>query len=310
MEAAARDRNFFEGFIQAVENEELGVYGIHVHTEGRPPLFWQFREDERVHLYSGSKAFTSMAVGIAEGEGLLSLEDRALDYFPAFQYVASPGSEEITVRDLLHMCAGREGSLFTTDVDSHNQNEDWAGLFFARETEWTPGARFYYDNGSTYMLSRIIEEVSGATLVRYLMPRLFRPLGIAGSQWHTCPMGHSLGAVGLHLKTEEFSRLGRLLLQNGVWEGKRLIPESYIRRASEDLVETHGFEDTENNCGYGYQLWRCTIPGAFRADGKFGQYSIVLPEQRAVVTVTAHNEKSANDILRAVWKEVLPSIAG
>ena len=158
------------------------------------------------------------------------------------------------------------------------------------------------------MLSRIIEKVSGHTLRDYLMPRLFDPLDIFNPQWHECPKGHTLGAVGLYLKCEEFSRLGRLMLNKGMWEGQRLVPENYIERAWNDTVEVCGFSDSENNEGYGYQLWRCTVSGAYRVDGKYGQYSIVLPEKQAVVTVISHNENNANDILRAIWNEILPEI--
>ncbi len=86
------------------------------------------------------------------------------------------------------------------------------------------------------------------------------------------------------------------------------MPEEYIRAATEDIVDTSECEDPESKCGYGYQLWRCTVPGAFRADGKYGQFSIVLPDKEAVVAITSHNPACPNDILRAVWAEVLPKL--
>ncbi len=291
------------GFIAAAKAQALGVYGIHVYREGQEAVSHHFREDERVHLYSGSKAFTSVAVGMAIGEGRVSLSDGVADLLGV---PVHPEAERLTVQHLLHMCAGYESSLFTADEAAHPVGEDWARLFFARPMQHEAGTRFYYDNGCTYMLSRIVQATSGQTLRDYLMDRLFTPLGIVNPQWHTCPRGHSLGAVGLHLKTEEFARFGRLLLQQGQWAGKQLVSQAYVRAAAEDTVSTENFEDTESQCGYGYQLWRCSQSGAYRADGKFGQFSVVLPAQRAVVAVTAHNETCANDILRAVWRHVLP----
>ena len=298
----------FAGFEKLVLEKNLGVYAAHIYKKGQKNVELFFRSDERVHLFSGSKAFTSIAVGIAEGEGLLSLEDSALSYFPQYKSVAEEGAEKITIKDLLQMRAGHAKPLFATDPDTHERDMEWARLFFVQPMVYGAGTRFFYDNGCTYMLSRIIEKTSGKTLRDYLIPRLFDPLNIFNPQWHTCPKGHTLGAVGLYLKCREFSRLGRLLLDGGIWEGRRLVPENYIKRAWQDTVKVCGFSDSENNQGYGYQMWRCTVPGTYRADGKYGQYSLVLPEKQAVVTVTAHNESNANDILRAVWKEILHEI--
>jgi CubicO group peptidase (beta-lactamase class C family) len=294
-------------FVSAARDAQLGVYGIHLYRERRGSVERRMRSNERVHLFSGSKAFTSMAVGIAAAEGRFSLGDSALSFFPQFRDTAAEGADAITIKDLLQMRVGHAQSLFTTFEESHERTRDWAEVFFAVPQAHPAGTAFLYDNGCTYMLSRIVEAVSGETLRDYLMPRLFRPMELFNPQWHTCPGGHSMGAIGLYLNTEEFSRLGVLLLQEGRWGDRQVVPGDYIRMAAGDLVQTAGFDDPENQ-GYGYQLWRCTAEGAYRADGKYGQYSIVLPGCRAVVTITAHNEKCANDILRAVWTEVLPRL--
>jgi len=285
--------------------KQLGVYGVHIYQKGAGCQLF-LREEERTHLYSGSKTFASMAVGIAVGEGRFLLSDAALDFFPEYRSIASEGNERITVRDLLQMRAGHEASLFSTSAASWERGRDWAQAFFQTPVRIPAGTAFLYDNGCTYMLSRIVEAVCGQTLRAYLVPRLFDPLDIFNPQWHACPAGHSLGAIGLYLTTEEFSRLGILLLQNGRWRERELVPEQYVRAAAADFVASESFDDPENRQGYGYQLWRCTVPGAFRADGKYGQYSVVLPDRESVVTVTAHNETCANDILRAVWTDLLP----
>lgn len=293
---------------QAVIRQQLGVYGAHLYVEGKGSVQCRFRSDERTHLFSGSKTFTAMAVGIAQGEGRLKISDAALSFFSQWRDIAAPGAERITIRDLLHMCAGHNQSLFTTLNSSQEPLRDWAELFFTASQHSPAGSTFCYDNGCTYILSRIIQAVSGQSLRDYLMPRLFTPLGITNPQWHTCPQGHCIGAFGLYLTTEEFSRLGILMLQDGHWQQKPLVPSAFIHDAIHDTVTTRGFDDIENRQGYGYQLWRCTIPGSYRADGKYGQYSVVLPRQRAVITITAHNEGCANDILRAVWAHTLPQI--
>ncbi len=298
----------FESFIAANAAQQLDVYGIHLYRESAESAEHRFRSNERVHLFSGSKAFTSMAVGIAADEGRLTLADKILAFFPQYRDIAAEGADKITVKDLLQMRAGHAQPLFTTFEQSHERTMDWAELFFRTPMAHPAGESYLYDNGASYLLSRTVGAVSGQTLRDFLMPRLFTPLAIFNPQWHTCPRGHSLGAIGLYLTTEEFSRLGILMLNNGVWDERQLVSEDYLRLAGSDLVTVQGFEDAENRQGYGYQLWRCTIPNSYRADGKYGQYSIVLTDYRAVVTVTAHNEHNANDILRAVWREILPRL--
>ncbi len=298
----------FDGFIKANRENDLGVYGIHLYREGKQSVEHRFRSNERVHLFSGSKAFASVAVGIAADEKLFALRDKVLDFFPEYRSIAQPGSEAITITDLLQMRAGHNGSLFSTLEESHERRLDWAELYFSTPMDYPAGEVFFYDNGNTYMLSRIIEKVSGNTLRDYLMPRLFAPLDIFNPQWHTCPQGHSLGAVGLFLNTEEFSRLGILLLNEGSWGDKQLVSRQYITQVQTDTIPVRGFPDSETQQGYGYQLWRCTLPNTVRADGKYGQYSIALKDCRSVVTVTAHNERCAFDILRAVWSTIVPEL--
>ncbi len=289
-----------QGFIKTVTEASLCVEGVHVYSEAHGVVQHVFTGGERRHIFSGSKAFTSMGVGIAVKECFFNLTDRVLDFFPEYKSAAADGSENITLRDLLQMRCGHGDTLFFTDLFPSKQYNDWAELFFKLPMTYGVGERSQYDNGCTYMLGRVIEKCSGLTLKEYLEPRLFAPLGINDVTWDTDPAGHSLGAIGLHLTTAEYACMGRLLLQNGQWEGKEIVPSDYVQKACTDIVPTEHI-DPECTQGYGYQLWRCTYDGAFRADGKYGQFSIVLPELRAVVTTTSRCIGNANDILRAVW---------
>ncbi|QDB79246.1 serine hydrolase [Georgenia sp. 311] len=279
----------------------LGLYGVHLHREGHEPVEHRFRNDDLVNVYSGSKAFTAVAVGMAQAEGLLDLDDPVLGFFPGQEH--ADGVEAMTVRHLLQMTSG---NTFTWWGPGQEEQTDLLAGFLRSELVAEPGARFEYSNGCTYVLSRVVHAVSGQDLRDYLLPRLFDPLAIHNPQWMRCPLGFSRGATDLFLRTSEYARLGRLLLQEGRWEGEQLVPASYVHAMHTDVVETQGFTDTESQAGYGYQVWGCTPEGAWRADGMYGQFSVVLPQQRAVVTTTAHNEAASNDILRAVWDELLP----
>ncbi len=306
----------FSPFRLSVAEQHLGVYGIHILHEDpatgrRVAEEHRFRADDRVCLYSASKTFTSVGVGIAIEEGLLSLEDRLLDAFPDDAADAAPGVGDITVRHLLTMTAG---SPFTWFEPGQKDGDDWLGAFFQTPLVAEPGTRFEYSNSCTYALGRLIEHHSGLTLRDYLLPRLFGPLGIRNPQWHTCPQGHTIAASELFLTTSELARLGETLLDGGSYRGMRIVPASYVDAMHADWVDTRLGRGADRDVdpegeAYGLQVWRCTVPGAWRADGMYGQFSVVLPDQRACVTVTSHREGNIDDILRAVWRDVLPQLA-
>jgi len=306
----------FSPFRLTVAEQNLGVYGIHVlHHDasqgagGRVAEEHRFRADDRVCLYSASKTFTSVAVGIAVDEGLLSLDDHLLDAFPEHRRDAADGIERITVRHLLTMTAGSEFTWFAPGQYDH---DDLLGAYLQTPLAHEPGEYFEYSNGCTYALGRLVEQASGQNLRDFLVPRLFDVLGIRNPQWHTCPLGHTLAATELYLTTSELARLGELLLDGGAFRGTRVVSRAFVDAMHGEWIDTvarGGNRDQDEEArGYGFQVWRCSVPGAWRADGRYGQYSVILPDQDACVTVTAHNEARSYDILRAVWRDILPQV--
>lgn len=235
-------------------------------------------------------------------EGRLTLSDRLLDFFSEYREEAAPGTEGITLKNLLHMASGKPA-----EEPRPFCKEDWAKLFLKRPLIHAPGSFFEYDNLCTYMLGRVIEKVSGAKTARdYLLERLFAPLGVWNPQWMTCPRGHTLCGTGLFLHLEEYSRLGRLLLQKGRWKDHQLVSEHYVEALSTDTIDNYfPFTDPEITQGYGYQVWRCTHPGSYRADGMYGQFCIVAPDRGAVVTTTAHELPAVYEIIRAAFDDII-----
>ncbi|HEX3038012.1 MAG TPA: serine hydrolase [Oscillospiraceae bacterium] len=300
------DKSILNQFRLTVSERNLGVYGIKVVNAKGESVSHRWRSDDPVQLYSASKTFTALAVGMCIDDGKLAVTDKILDFFPQYKAIATPGSEEITIRDLLHMASGKLDFWFGVDEITENTT-DWAELFFRMPVKKKPGTFFCYSNACTYMLSRAVECVSGEKLRDFLVPRLFTPLRIYNPQWHTCPTGHTVGAIGLCLTTEQLSHLGPLLLSGGKYEGKRIISESYLHDAVNDVFDNKDYSsDAESASGYGYQMWRCTYPGAYRVDGMYGQFVIVVPDKSATITITAHNEHCANDIVRAVFDDIVP----
>lgn len=290
-------------FRLTVLENNLGVYGIHVHQNGRMIAEHRFRSDDRENLYSASKTFVAVAIGIAEFEGLLSTDDFVFSFFPEFRDVASNGTEHIKIKHLLMMASGH------VEEDYKKYNEmDRAELFFSTEVKVKPGTRFYYEDLCSYMLGRIIEKLSGVNLLEYLKPRLFDELGITNPQWHNCQMGYTACSGGLFLTTEEFSRLGILLLNEGRYGNQQILSSEYVDRMHTNWIDTSFKLDSESQQGYGYQVWKCTLPNTYRADGMYGQYCVILKDYNAVVTVTGHYEEYGKDVLRAIWKDIVPHL--
>jgi CubicO group peptidase (beta-lactamase class C family) len=222
--------------VRAVGARGLGVEGVHVAARGLPPV---------------SKTVTSMAVGIADAEGLLDLSDPVLTHLGHLAPAPKPEIEQITIRHLLTMSSGI--TYRWDDPDSDHPDDPGRDILNA-PIEAAPGTRFGYRGANTYLLSRIIHACTGQDLRDYLVPRLFTPLGINNPQWLRCPRGYSLGAVGLHLRTEELARLARLLLDHGHWHGRPIIPADYVNGMTADSVPTDPFSIARTEA-----RWFCAV---------------------------------------------------
>lgn len=292
------------GLRQAVAERQLGLEGIHITRVGDEPVSFRWVSDDRRDIYSVSKTFTSVAVGIARAEGLLDLDDRVLKHLPEFESTAAEGVEELRIRHLLSMTAGIDFRWDDPDLDHPG---DPAAAFLGTPLSAQPGTKYAYRGTNSYLLGRIIAAVSGSDLREFLMPRLFRPLGIGNPQWFRCPLGFPLGAMGLHLRTDEIARLGETLLSGGSFRGQQLVPADYVDLMQTELTPTDRANDPDN-AAYGLHCWPCARDGAWRMDGLYGQFSIMLPRHQACVTVTAHYEQPTTDILDAIWTELIPCL--
>lgn len=289
---------------QRILEEDLGVRALHLHRAGHAELNHRFTDDTAENIFSVSKTVTALAVGIAAAEGLLDVEDLLIDHLPAPAGGLGRGLDQVRLRHLLTMTSGSPVLGF---LDEQRDHPDLAALFLGTDLVAEPGERWEYSNGSIFLLSRVLTERTGMTMRDWLMPRLFEPLGIVNPQWHTTRDGHSWGATGLHLKSGQLARIGRLLLQRGEHEGAQLVPAAWIDAMhAEDAWVATGDAEPES-ARYGYGIWRCTPDEMWRADGAYGQFLLVMPEQEAVLTITSHLEgRGGAEILRAVWQELLP----
>lgn len=294
------------------------LHSLIVSRDGRDVArgWWApYRADVPQLLYSLSKSFTSTAIGLAVGEGRLSIDDRVVDFFAGrLPATVSDNLAALRIRHLLSMSVGH-GSDSTPII---TREHDWARAFLAQPVVHTPGSEFLYDSGASYMLSAIAQKVTGQRIADYLRPRLFDPLGIADAPWAVCPMGVNTGGWGLKVTTDALARFGRLYLQGGSRDGRQVVPEPWVRDATRAQirqpltnappgVDPAALPATSDwHQGYGYQFWRCRHD-AFRGDGAFGQYCIVLPRERTVVALTS-STADMQGLLNLVWDHLLPGL--
>ncbi len=178
--------------------------------------------------------------------------------------------------------------------------------FLACPVQYEPGTHFLYNTGATYVLAAIVQKLTGMPLMDYLTPRLFEPLGIEDALWDISPEGVVMGGFGLHVKTEDIARLGQLYLQKGVWNGQRILPEDWVAEATSLQVDNQPNDNVDWRQGYGYQFWRCQH-NAYRGDGAFGQYCIVMPDQDAVIAITS-GVGNMQAVLDLIWTRLLPAM--
>lgn len=269
----------------------------HVIAEG----WWSpYNPDSNHELYSLSKSFTSTAVGMAVAEGRLTVDDEVLKLFSA-DAPAEPGAnlKAMRVRDLLSMSTGHQ------DETSSAPDRVSPKSFLAHPVPHKPGTHFRYNTPATFMLSAIVQQRTGETILDYLRPRLFEPLGISHPTWDTNFQGIALGGYGLRVRTEDIAKFGELYLRKGRWNGRQLIPADWVEAATSRQVSNGSSPTSDWDQGYGYQFWRCRHH-AYRGDGAFGQYCLVLPDQDAVVAITS-GLKDMQAVLNLVWDRLLPA---
>jgi CubicO group peptidase (beta-lactamase class C family) len=294
-------------FLDAVDRDPGGLHGFMLLRRGRVLVegSWKpYRPDLPHLLFSLTKSFASTAAGLAVAEGRLTVDAPVLSFFPD-QAPADPGDNlrALRVRHLLTMTAGHHTD--PTGAMTSAPDGDWVRAFLAQPVEHEPGTHFVYNSGASHLLAAIVRQVTGQDVRDYLRPRLFEPLGIAEPPWETCPRGVRIGGWGLSLRLEDIAGFGQLYLQRGRWRGQQLLPEAWVAEATAFQVPNGPRPEPDWAQGYGYQFWRCRH-GAFRGDGAFGQFCIVLPEQEAVIAILA-GVGNMQAVLDRAWDHLLPA---
>lgn len=293
-------------FVERAERENLGINSFMllknqcVVAEG---CHAPYDKNTRHILYSVSKSITATALGFAVEEGKVSLNDSISKFFPEYDRLGL--NKKVTVRHLVTMTAGKMISMAKS-----RHMKDWVKIFFDAPFFAKPGKKFLYVNDNFYMLSAIISKVYGETLVDFLMPRLFLPLGITDKPvWETGIHGYAAGGWGLYLPTEDFAKIMLCYSNGGIYCGKRVLPKSWVEQATAYQVPTVKKGQPDVTRGYGYGFWRTSIPDTYRAYGLFGQMGYVFENRDTVLVINAAVSKdellskAVSDLAKNLWSE-------
>lgn len=299
-EAVGIDSRTVTAFLNEINEKGLGLQSFTVVRHDKvcaQGFFKPYSADMPHVLYSMSKSVTSTAVGFAVSEGLLNLNDRVSAFFPEYPMSKRPFNRMLTIRMLLTMHSDK---LIT--VLDEKQEKDWINSFLGATFLLPPNTKFNYISENTFMLSAIVSKVTGMSVVDYLYPRMFEPLGIEKPFWESDGMGNNAGGWGLYMKSEDLAKFFLPYIHGGKWiDGTQLIPEIWVKEATRKQVESvhDGFID--NMMGYGYQFWRNPIANSSRADGLFGQRCFLFPDYDALVVLNCGEAEDYN-VMKVFWK--------
>lgn len=278
--------------IDALEKENTGCEAIALWQNDELVIEHHFVPPFPRAIYSHTKSFVSTAAGMAIDEGKLSLDTRVIDLFPEYESVITDEKvKDITLRHFLMMSSGLGGSLLMSANRRKGEGwPDYIGYMLSKPLQYPSGERFAYSNGDTHMVACMVERAVGEPMLKYCYRKIFSKLDIGFPAWETDPDGRAFGGSGLYLSIFDMMKLGILYLNGGIWNGERLLSENWVREAGKAQIST-GHPNPWNS-GYGYQFWTVgQRENAFRADGAYGQYSIILPDSNAVLAAqcSEHN---------------------
>ena len=292
-------------FVEALERlPNTEPHGLIIQRHGRRIVdaWWAPHAATDVRLvYSLSKTFTGTALGLAVGDGLIGLDDPVADHLPDLLAGTGDRTRRMRIRHIASMATGHDREMLAEAAAA--DPDDPVRGFFSIPPDAEPGTLFMYNQPPVLALARILQQVRGERLLDTLRRRVLDPIGAGEVRWRQ-QGGCDLGYSGVFTTLDTIARLGQLYLDDGEWDGARLLPEGWVAEASAVQTPNPEREEPDWRQGYGFQLWRARH--GYRGDGAFGQYMVVLPEQDAVVALFSGTELM-QPVLDALWEHLLPA---
>jgi len=296
----------FLDWVADAQNHHLPIEGIAVADTEQIILEHHFTPDLPRNIYSHTKSYMVTAVGIAIDEGKLNLNDRVVDFFPQdVPETHDPRLEKITLRHLLTMSSGMNHPyLMGADRRSGVGQPDYIAYWMGLPVEEDPGKRFVYSSADSIIAGRMVEQVTGMRLGAYLYEKVFSRMEQGWPIWECDAEGHPVGCGGMYMTLSNMMKLGQLYLAGGRWKGEPIVSEGWVKAAGSKQIET-GPSNDPWICGYGYQFWCSPYPGAYRADGAYGQITTILPEQGLVIAIQCPEKGDLPAVKKALHENFL-----
>lgn len=286
----------FQAFVEDIRKNEWTVHGAEVYEAGRLIHHFGDTTEHRYPIYSATKTITALAVGMAVDEGKLDIQRSVLDYLPAGSVGDMSAKQQeiyqsITIERLLTMSV--------CGYPFRPEGENW--LVNALQTPVEEQRIFAYSNVSAYLVGVAAACAVEEDLYQYLNRKLFAPLGIHNPPCGRCPDGYFYGASQMEMTVNELSRIGLMLYNGGVYEGRRIVSEAFVKQAT-------SIRQMNREGGYGYFIWK--YRDGFSVNGKWGQKCYVLPERKLMVTYLAHMEANSGLLEECMEKHLLDDDKG
>ena len=253
-------------------------------------------KEEKASIRSISKPITCLCYGIAIEKGFFKngLDELVYPYLKKTQTISRVENlkyiEKWTVRTLLTLTIGYENKMLDSKHLPTIEGQNYADVVLNSPLNHGPGEFFIYSNAAMYLASVVFQNATGIKLVDFANDNLFAPLGIAPINWKESPQGYNMGCTGIDIFADDLLKIGELLLHGGVYGGKRVVSEEWIKSMLKPQVITPGMYDEKRvlpKYAYGYNMWICK-DGIAYCDGTDGQYLIIVPQKQMVIVTTGH----------------------
>jgi len=288
-----------KNLIERLEEHKIPVHSILVARHGNLVMeaYYKPYTREKLHrMFSQTKSYTSLGIGLLAAEGTISLKDKICSYFPGFlPGKVHPWMEEMTIEDLLKM----ETCHNMTTYNKTSTTENWVRSFFQTIPTHRPGTVFMYDTSASHTLCALVEKLTGQKLLDFLKDRFLREIGFSEESYiMPDPFGVSMGGTGLMAKPRDMMLVALMLLNGGRdpkdygnRDGKQVYPEMYLKAALD--FQTPTCMSALREWGYGYQFWRLPFHG-FAMLGMGSQNTMCFPEQDLAVVINADTQGIPN----------------
>jgi CubicO group peptidase (beta-lactamase class C family) len=248
--------------------------------------FQPYEANRSREIYSITKSIVSALVGIAIEQGSIdNVNHKVMEYFPELSVENNDAHKQaITIENLLTMSSGLEWSDDINNGQMAGQDGDWVKYVLNQPMAAPPGEQFTYNSGAPTILSAILQKTTEKSPLEFAITNLFGPLGISDFYWDTTPSGLELGGWGIQMTPRDLAKFGYLYLRGGLWEGKQIVPASWVKTSLEKHIDPK--MEGEKRSGYGY-LWWLQPYGVAAAHGSGGQYILLVPAQDLEVVFTS-----------------------